>query len=52
LLAFLDELSTIFDNSENMDAIFLDFAEAFDKVPYHRLPVKLTAHGIEGRVLN
>jgi ribonucleases P/MRP protein subunit RPP40 len=33
-------------------SIFLDFAKALDKVPHHRLLVKLAAHGIEGRVAN
>ena len=52
LLAFLDEPSTILDNGEKCDAIFLDFAKAFDKVPHHRILVKLAAHVIEGRVVN
>ena len=34
-----------------MDAIFLDFAKAFDKVPYQRLAIKLEAHGVTGNLL-
>ncbi len=35
-----------------MDAIYLDFSKAFDKVPRQRLLVKLRAHGISGHVVN
>jgi len=35
-----------------MDLIYLDFAKAFDKVPYIRLFKKLESHGIHGMVLN
>ena len=34
-----------------MDVIFLDFQKAFDKVPKKRLLQKLSAYGIEGKVL-
>ena len=34
-----------------MDVIFLDFAEAFDKVPLARLMEKVWAHGIRGNML-
>ena len=34
-----------------MDVIFLDFQRAFDKVPKTRLLQKLSAYGIEGKVL-
>jgi len=34
-----------------VDAIFLDFAKAFDKVPYQRLAIKLEAHGVTGNLL-
>ena len=30
----------------------MDFAKAFDKVPHQRLLNKLTAYGIEGKLLN
>lgn len=34
-----------------MDVVFLDFAKAFDKVPYKRLELKLKSHGITGKLL-
>ena len=34
-----------------MDTIFLDFAKAFDKVPHRRLALKLSSHGISGKLL-
>ena len=35
-----------------IDIIFLDFAKAFDKVPYHRLLHKLEKMGLSGRIVN
>ena len=32
--------------------MFLQFAKAFDKVPHHRLLMKLKSHGINGKVCN
>ena len=40
------------ENKYSVDLIYLDFAKAFDKVPYERLFKKIKAHGIEGRILN
>jgi hypothetical protein len=34
-----------------VDVIFLDFAKAFDSVPHQRLLLKLSAHGIKGKLL-
>jgi hypothetical protein len=51
LIEFLDYLTDILENGGTADAIFLDFAKAFDKVPRRRLIEKLRARGIEGRVL-
>jgi len=34
-----------------MDAVYLDFAEAFDTVLHERLLVKLASYGIQGQVL-
>jgi ribonucleases P/MRP protein subunit RPP40 len=50
LLEFLEKATLAADNGEAFDAIFLDFAKAFDKVPHARLLKKLQAHGITGRL--
>jgi len=34
-----------------IDAIFLDFSKAYDKVPYNRLFLKLPHYGIQGTLL-
>ena len=36
---------------DSVDAIYLDFAEAFNTVPHQRLLVKLAGYGIGGKVL-
>ena len=51
LLEFLDKVTQAFDEANNVDVIYLDFAKAFDKVPHQRLLHKLAAHGIGGRLL-
>jgi len=50
LLEFLDKVTGCVDSGENVDVVFLDFAKAFDKVPFKRLMLKLKAHGISGKV--
>ena len=35
-----------------MDVVYLDFQEAFNKVPHQRLLLKLKAHGIGNDVIN
>ena len=40
------------DNKTPTDAILLDFAKAFDKVPHKRLLSKLTSYGITGNTHN
>ena len=35
------------DNNKAVDLVYLDFQNAFDKVPHERLMVKVTAHGIQ-----
>jgi hypothetical protein len=46
----LDKVTGCVDAGSNVDAIFLDFAKAFDKVPHERLLLKLKSHGIEGKI--
>jgi ribonucleases P/MRP protein subunit RPP40 len=50
LLDFMEEVTNELDEGKPVDIIFLDFAKAFDKVPYERLFKKLESHGIGGRV--
>jgi len=40
LLTFLDKVSGCVDEGKNVYVLFLDFAKAFDKVPYHGLSKK------------
>ena len=40
----------ILDGGKNVDIVYLDFANAFDKVPHHRLIGKMAAMGVEGKV--
>ena len=51
LLSFMDKVAGCLDSGEPVDAIFLDFAKAFDKVPYQKLAIKLEAHGVTGKLL-
>ena len=52
LLEFLEKITTILDEGDPADVIYLDFSKAFDKVPRMRLLAKIKAHGIDDRVLN
>lgn len=51
LLDFMEDVTKNLDEGKPVDVIYLDFAKAFDKVPYCRLFEKLKAHGIGGQVL-
>jgi hypothetical protein len=50
LVEFFDYVSQLLDNGICADAIFLDFAKAFDKVPHKLLMEKVRALGIRGEV--
>lgn len=52
LLDFLENATKELDEEKALDLVYLDFAKAFDKVPYCRLFKKIEAHGIGGSVLN
>ena len=41
LLAVLDDWTDVIEHGENVDAIYLDYAKAFDTVPHKRLLAKL-----------
>jgi len=47
----MDKVTGYLDSGVPVDTVFLDFAKAFDKVPHHRLALKLEAHGISGKLL-
>ena len=51
LLEFFEYVSRSLDEGKSVDAIYLDFSKAFDKVPINKLLIKLKAHGIEGTLL-
>jgi Reverse transcriptase (RNA-dependent DNA polymerase)/Endonuclease-reverse transcriptase len=51
LIEFLDYLTEAAERGEATDAIFLDFAKAFDKVPRRRLLEKLAGIGVGGNIL-
>jgi len=52
LVLTLQDLASGLDNSEQIDAILLDFSKAFDKVPHQRLAQKLHHYGIRGNLLH
>ena len=51
LLDTIDLWSKVLDEGLSLDAVYLDFAKAFDTVPHERLLVKLKSYGINGKVL-
>ena len=51
LLNYLDKCISTVVNGGVTDAIYLDFAKAFDTVPHSRLLSKLRAYGIDGNIL-
>ena len=46
LLNVLDQWTEALDNNETIDAIYMDFMKAFDKVPHRRHILKLQSYGI------
>ena len=51
LLEVLDKWMEAIEQRDSVDAIYLDFAKAFNTVPQQRLLVKLAGYGIDGKVL-
>lgn len=51
LLQCINSWTKSLDNKKPIDAIYLDFAKAFDRVPIQRLLSKLEHHGIRGKLL-
>ena len=52
LLAYLEALTALVDEGHPVDVLYLDFAQAFDKVPHARLIAKCKGLGIDGKVLS
>ena len=52
LLYTINKWMTCLDNHTPVDAIYLDFAKAFDTVPHKRLLSKLEGYGVQGNVFN
>ena len=52
LLEYFLEIHDHLDESDPVDAIYLDCQKAFDTVPHRRLLVKLKAYGITGKLLS
>ena len=42
----MEEVTSTLDSRKSVDIIYLDFVNAFDKVPYQRFLKKLNSHGI------
>ena len=52
LLQLVHEWSQALDKLKSVDAEFLDFAKAFDKVSHAHLLYKLECYGIQGQILS
>ena len=52
LLTVLDDWTSALEEDDNIGALYMDFAKAFDPVPHQRLLVKLKGYGIGGTVLD
>ena len=48
----IEKVTTMCDNNESIDIVYLDFIEAFHYVPHERLLTKMKAYGITGNLLN
>ena len=52
LLCCFEEITKWVDEGSPVDVIYLDFQKAFDKVPHHRLILKLKSHGMGNSIIN
>ena len=52
LLMFVDELLRSMSKGKQIDAVIMDFSEAFDMVPHNSLLVKLSGYGIQDKTLD
>ena len=51
LLSYLEKITKMIDDGENVDLIYLDYAKAFYKVSHIKLKSVLESHGITGKAL-
>ncbi len=49
---FFEEITTWVDDGSPVDVIYLDFRNAFDKVPHQRLILKLKSNGMGNSIIN
>ena len=52
LSSIVHDWSSVLQKRSQFDVVFLDFQKAFDRVPHHRLCMKLQYYGISGDSLN
>ena len=52
LLGVVNNFAEALNSGNQIDALFLDFSKAFDKVPHERLCLKLSHYGINGCLLD
>ena len=52
LITTINDLAKGIDNRQQIDAVTLDFSKAFDKVPHHRLGMKLHHYGVSGEYVD
>ena len=52
LLDFFEFVTKEIDTGNSVDAIYLDFSKAFDRVPFKRLLSKLQSHNVTGKIHN
>ena len=51
LITIIEDMTCNLSNGTQIDAVFIDFAKAFDKVPHQRLLLKLEYYGIRSNTL-
>jgi hypothetical protein len=52
LLVFIDEISRNLDAGVSTNAVYLDIAKAFDKIPHDRLIARLMEVGVDDSIVN